>query len=112
MTEQDRKIALEIVTKRPMQPDWESLMDDIAAAISAARGRWIPVGEGLPKDTRDLQFMDSSGRNYIGYFRSAVQEWNCLTNEQHMAAKTIVVRNVTHWRELPEPPQEGGSNGA
>lgn len=104
MTGQDRKTAEEIVAKAmPLcSPTGEALVEEIAAALSAARGRWIPVGERLPEGS--------------GYYLVCGPRINHVLAAKWYPAESVwshglVEHAVTHWRELPEPPQEGGSNG-
>lgn len=59
------------------------------------------MGEGLPEeDVPVILFGPRWGRG-IGYLTDGI--WASMSG--------IEVDLVTHWRELPEPPQEGGSNG-
>lgn len=101
MTEQYRKTAEEIVRKIALRNQYltEDLICEIAAAIAAARGRWIPVAERLPTDT-DPACLVRNGRT-----------WDKALYDSRSGWMGTRVKGITHWMPVPEWEKEGVENG-
>lgn len=67
--------------------------------------RWIPLTERPPEDGEDVLCWISdnrrSGQGYemVGCYNSTLKLWN-------MDADWVSSLDITHWRTLPEPPEE------
>lgn len=65
-------------------------------------GRWIPCSERLPEDGGKYLVCIASeafpGSMYIDILRYDKKGWK---------RDCVYAANVTHWRPLPEPPEEG-----
>lgn len=66
------------------------------------RSRWTPCSERTPETSGD--YLVCTKNDYYGtqnvakrYFFKDLNRWKCGWT------------NITHWRHLPEPPEEGGS---
>lgn len=63
---------------------------------------WISVTERRPKDDRDVLFYDSRYDDIeLGKFMSTQNGWHPM-----WADVSIASEYVTHWMELPEPPEQ------
>lgn len=69
--------------------------------------RWIPVTERLPEEERNIYWVYTDfgsmhecrwTNNRFGLGESDTWGWSIFDVPQHS--------KVTHWRELPEPPEE------
>lgn len=70
----------------------------IADALAEAEGRWIPLAEGLPKAaSRVLAYIP-----HIGIYACVYNGSMFVTVPAYWEQ-----RHATHWRELPELPEEG-----
>lgn len=82
--------------------DWMERADEAEAALAAEREkhRWIPVGERLP-EMGDFVMVwfdvdDGNGARGVMTYRGDDDMWGDNYANKH----------VTHWRPLPEPPEE------
>ena len=64
--------------------------------------KWIPVSERLPEKREDVllcrKWWNEIQNPQMGWHNDVSGEWFDLSNR--------VIRNVTHWMPLPEPPKE------
>lgn len=111
MTDQDRKTAEEIVNRingdisrngRLDATHYRRYVQQIEAALSDARGRWMQVGDELPENGRFVLTICEDGIIQIAWRGKG--KW-------FAAYSDFDAYPVTHWREMPEPPEEGGGNG-
>ncbi len=72
------------------QNAWEAAM--------AFSNRWIPVGEKMPEEAGSV-LVNSSGDVVEAFFYT---DGSWTTWNEHGAGE---LKNVTHWRPLPEPPK-------
>jgi hypothetical protein len=57
---------------------------------------WIPVGERLPDDDRDVFVFDDKGERWLGYYdHSGAGQWFFCSGEE---------ANITHWMDMPPAP--------
>ena len=59
------------------------------------RFRWIPVEERLPPNSRKVLLYTDRGAVFRGYYDHVHQSWR--------TTKTV---NITHWRAMPDGPEE------
>lgn len=65
--------------------------------------KWIHVKDGLPRDTKQKIVFHSRGVSFAYYSNGT---WYSSIGKSH------IVRTVTHWMDMPEPPyKEGVLNG-
>lgn len=58
---------------------------------------WISVKDNLPNTVKDVIICTKWGGVCCGWYNSELQVWLDLDG--------TTIRNVTHWRELPDPPR-------
>lgn len=113
MTDQDRKTAEEIVNRINGDVSRNGCLDaahyrryvqQIESALSAACGRWIPVGEGLPEVGADEDYARVLVLNKDGQFTA-----NYYPGVAWVGDGGFLV-GITHWMPAPEPPKEGEEN--
>lgn len=99
----ERVAASEVTIKR--QSDIIQAKDrDLQRAIDA-KPQWIPVTERLPKaDERDSQGFAVPYLVMNGWRRVTARYEDGLWV---LFGEGLVLKYVTHWMELPEPPKEG-----
>ncbi len=99
---------IERITKMLDQAKEEN--DALRAELAAMRERerWIPVGERLPDIPDNLRFRKSViTRDDDGYM--TVASYRLFDNKWYCDYSDTVLYHVTHWHELPQPPEEGGN---
>lgn len=96
---------------------WVPVLDadlEMLKSVEVVHGRWIPVTERLPEDdlpkgskvkqikvltalksNNGVRTIRSQMRYRMTWYNSAPWAWKCSGSE------------ITHWRPLPEPPEEG-----
>jgi hypothetical protein len=79
-------------------------IDALRAELKAAkeRDRWIPVGERLPEKDAHVLFYEARFRDtHLGWYEADESVWRTYDE-----GNQIDDENVSHWRELPQPPTE------
>lgn len=68
------------------------------AAEALNAGRWIPVGERLPKRNEDVLLVSDGAvtHGHLFYYQDG---------RRFFTAHAMEIPRVTHWRPLPEPPK-------
>ncbi len=86
-----------------MRPDHLRVVKDALALLK--QQRWVSVDERLPDGEhtvllcRNYNFVDAG---CCTYDLDGSREWE---------TKLHVIHNVTHWKPLPEPPQQESNDG-
>ena len=66
--------------------------------------RWIPVSERLPEVNKRVEiFGGFEQTTHIGYYREHAKQWDS-EDGGYWHGKNFGL--ITHWRPLPEPPEE------
>ena len=87
------------------------LFNEAADAIEElSKPRWIPVTERLPEDREMvIGYTPCDGFMFVGYHVTSIYHdrdfsyWNIVTA---MRSTRKMMKKVTHWMPLPEPPKE------
>jgi hypothetical protein len=58
---------------------------------------WINVKDKMPKDYDSVLIYDQRVEMAVGYWNKLFAKW--------YGTQTLILREVTHWRPLPEPPK-------
>ena len=111
-----RRAAIEAMTADNLSWNLDSVHDDDLkrAARAAQRAlarlpaaqRWIPVTERLPREKHPVQVC------YVGYNTGKVRSDMVACRHDRMwcywegEPMEVCKVQITHWRELPEPPKE------
>lgn len=69
--------------------------------------RWIPVGERLPEDNERVEFWDDEPSLSTGTHVKQEPQW---WSDDGCSYYGYAYKHVTHWRPLPEPPEEQQEN--
>ena len=84
-----------------------SKLEKFKASCKPKPSKWHKVEDELPENERDvmvrfININDEEEKIYTG--------WYCRhsdINQEWLVYGTGVVKYVTHWRELPKPPEKG-----
>ena len=81
------------------------IMDEAADTIEElSKPKWIPVTDRLPEDGSDvlayLKYADNRRIAAANYYKGTWQD--CIMGRLYLTEEGF----VTHWRPLPEPPEE------
>lgn len=69
------------------------------------QARWIPVEERLPEPNKRIEFFGGFEQTtHIGYYREHATQWES-ENGGFWHGRNFGL--ITHWRELPLPPERG-----
>lgn len=74
----------------------EEAMEELATGVSD-KEKWIPISERMPDEDEDVHVYRGKGHGIITAYRSEGRWYS----HQH-----DILRDVTHWMPLPEPPKE------
>ena len=120
----EREKAIDALTERNLVVHMDSVNDGLVASCHRSAQRiianlpaadvrpveWIPVTERLPKDREMvIGFTPCDGFMFVGYHVTSIYHdrdfsyWNIVTA---MRSTRKMIKKVTHWMPLPEPPKE------
>ena len=75
---------------------------------------WIPVEERLPEKSgtylvfmryEDQVLLKDMGYHYIVCYSARYKSFNTFDSMDEKKAEELAFKRVTHWAELPEPPE-------
>ena len=75
---------------------------------------WIPVEERLPEVSGhylvfmkydDQTLLKGMGHHYVSGYSAQYKSFNTFDGMDAKDAEELAFKNVTHWAELPEPPE-------